>query len=68
MAEELKDIKYFHYRRLLPLKEPPVLFSDQGYVGLTGEGWSDFFVQCKKEFHCERIHYYNVSVHDAEFF
>ena len=33
-----------------------------GCVGLTGEGWSDFFLQCKREFHYERIYY------DAEFF
>ena len=33
-----------------------------GCLGPSGEGWSEFFVQWKKEFHHERIYY------DANFF
>ena len=66
MKEELKDVEYLqkdpttgayslkkshkHYYQLI------------GCLGLTAEVWSEFFVQCKKEFHYERIH------HDAELF
>ena len=56
MAEELKDIKY--------LKKNPTTGvyslkkSHQYYFQImAGEGWSDFFAQCKKEFYCEGIHY-----------
>ena len=66
MAEELKDIKYLKKNPTTGVyslkKSHQYYFQVMGFVGLTGEGWSDFFVQCKKEFHYERIYY------DAEFF
>lgn len=60
MKEELKDVEYLQ-------KDPTTgayslkrshqyYFQLIGCLGITGEGWSEFFVQCKKEFHYERIY------------
>ena len=51
MAEELKDIKYLKKNPTTGVyslkKSHQYYFQVVGCVELTGEGWSDFFVQCK---------------------
>ena len=66
MAEELKHVKYLKKSPITGVhslkKSHQYFFQVMGCLGLSGEAWSEFFVQCKKEFHHERIYY------DAKFF
>ena len=32
-------------------------FQTMGCIGLTGSAWEDFYVFCRREFHCERIYF-----------
>ena len=61
MAEELKDVKYLKKSPITGVyslkKSHQYFFQVMGCLGLSGEGWSEFFVQGKKEFHYERIYY-----------
>lgn len=61
MKEELKDVEYLQKNPTtgaysLRRSHQHYYYQVIGCLGLTGEGWFEYFVQCKKEFHYERIY------------
>jgi len=61
MAEHLSNLKYLKCNertgKYSLKKNHQYYYQVMGCLGLTGSCWSDFFVYCKSEFHCERIYF-----------
>ncbi|XP_068728761.1 uncharacterized protein [Montipora capricornis] len=66
MSDYLSDLKYLKVNErsgTYSLRKTHAYYHQaMGCIGLTGSAWEDFFVYCRKEFHCERIYY------DADYF
>ena len=66
MSDYLSDLQYLKVNErsgTYSLRKTHAYYHQaMGCVGLTGCAWEDFFVYCRKEFHCERIYY------DLDFF